>query len=57
MITNLLFASALLQGNALLDDLQHRAVSFFWEQSSPANGFTKDRATSYVPIILGLSFR
>ncbi|RYG25164.1 hypothetical protein EON82_08175 [bacterium] len=29
---------------SLLDDLQHRAIDFFWEQSSPANGFTKDRA-------------
>lgn len=28
----------------VLDDLQHRAVKFFWEQSNPKNGFTKDRA-------------
>jgi len=28
----------------LLDDLQHRAVRFFWEHSNPHNGFTKDRA-------------
>lgn len=31
---------------ALLDDLQHRAVQFFWDQSNPENGFTKDRATN-----------
>jgi hypothetical protein len=30
----------------LLDDLEHRAVSFFWEQSNPLNGFCKDRATN-----------
>lgn len=28
----------------LLDELQHKAVNFFWEQSNPATGFTKDRA-------------
>lgn len=33
-------------GDALLDDLQHRAVNFFWEQSNPDNGFTKDRAAN-----------
>ena len=30
----------------LIDDLQHRAVTFFWEQSDPKNGFTKDRAAN-----------
>lgn len=30
--------------NAGLTDLEHRAVRFFWEQSNPANGFSKDRA-------------
>jgi hypothetical protein len=29
-----------------LEDLEHRAVSFFWEQSDPGNGFTKDRAVN-----------
>jgi hypothetical protein len=32
--------------NPLLDDLEHRAVRFFWEQSNPANGFSKDRASN-----------
>lgn len=46
---------ALVQGGAhsagqgpaeILTDLEHRAVNFFWEQSNPANGFSKDRATN-----------
>ena len=40
----LTLAQAPLRGDALLDDLQHRAVRFFWEQSDPKTGFTKDRA-------------
>lgn len=32
--------------DALLTDLEQRAVRFFWEQSNPLNGFTKDRATN-----------
>lgn len=32
--------------DALLTDVQQRAVRFFWEQTNPANGFTKDRATN-----------
>ncbi|WP_158409309.1 glucoamylase family protein [Fimbriimonas ginsengisoli] len=30
----------------LLEDLERRAVRFFWEQSNPVNGFSKDRATN-----------
>lgn len=30
----------------LLTDLEHRAVTFFWEQSNPATGFSRDRATN-----------
>jgi len=32
---------------ALLDDLQHRAVRFFWNESNPKTGFTKDRASNF----------
>jgi hypothetical protein len=50
MITAAAFALALLQtpskSDPLLDDLEHRAVNFFWEQSSPQTGFSKDRATN-----------
>ncbi len=31
----------------LLNELQHRAVNFFWEQSNSKTGFTKDRASNY----------
>jgi hypothetical protein len=34
-------------GSPLLDDLQHRAVRFFWEQSEPTTGFSKDRAANF----------
>src|SRR5579862_7938194 len=30
-----------------LDDIEHRAFTFFWEQSHPQTGFTKDRATDF----------
>lgn len=43
----LVAAPAPLRGEALLNDLQHRAVRFFWEQSHPETGFTKDRASNY----------
>jgi len=33
-------------GPSLMEDVQHRAVSFFWNESNPANGFTKDRASN-----------
>lgn len=47
MISALLtLGQAPILGNPLLDELQHRAVNFFWEQSNPANGFTKDRASN-----------
>jgi hypothetical protein len=32
---------------AIMEDLAHRAVKFFWEQSEPSTGFTKDRASNY----------
>jgi len=35
-----------LQGQALLDDMSRRAVQFFWDQSHPTTGFTKDRANN-----------
>ena len=36
-----------LRGNALLDELQHRAVNFFWNESHPKTGFAKDRAANF----------
>jgi len=39
--------AAPLQGQALLDDLSHKAVKFFWEQSNPVTGLTKDRAANF----------
>jgi hypothetical protein len=48
MITTAILAVALAQtpktGVDLLNDLQHRAVNFFWDWSNETNGFTKDRA-------------
>lgn len=32
---------------AILDDYQRRAVRFFWEQSHPDTGFSKDRAANF----------
>lgn len=32
-----------LKGQALLDDLSKRSVRFFWEQSDPGTGLTRDR--------------
>lgn len=32
---------------AILDDLQKRAVDFFWRESHPETGLTKDRAANY----------
>jgi hypothetical protein len=37
-----------LRGEALLDELSKRAVRFFWEQSHPTTGLTKDRAANLV---------
>lgn len=34
-------------GDALLDDLQKRAIHFFWNESHPSTGFTKDRANNF----------
>jgi hypothetical protein len=39
--------SSQLSGQALLDDLSKRAVKFFWEQSNPVTGLTKDRASNF----------
>lgn len=48
MLTALTFIALATQlnDNALLDDLQHRAVNFFWNESNPENGFSKDRAAN-----------
>lgn len=35
-----------LKGDALLNELQQRAVRFFWNESHPVTGFTKDRAAN-----------
>jgi len=43
----LLFSSAPLKGEPLLDELQKRAVAFFWNESHPKTGFTKDRAANF----------
>jgi hypothetical protein len=40
-------SSQALTGDALLDELQHRAVQFFWNESHPKTGFTKDRAANF----------
>lgn len=34
------------QGEALLTDLEKRAVQFFWNESHPQTGFSKDRAAN-----------
>jgi len=36
-----------LTGDALLMELERRAVRFFWEQSHPDTGLTKDRAANF----------
>ncbi len=50
MITAAIFALSTappnIKNDPMLDDLEHRAVRFFWEQSNPKNGFSKDRATN-----------
>lgn len=38
--------SPAIKSDPLLTDLERRAVRFFWEQSNPNNGFSKDRATN-----------
>lgn len=35
------------QGQALFDELSKKAVKFFWEQSNPKTGLTKDRAANF----------
>ncbi len=42
-----LSATQVLTGPALLDELQKRAVMFFWNESHPVTGFTKDRAANF----------
>lgn len=44
ILLSLAFAPQLLKGEALLDDLSKRAVTYFWEQSNPSTGLTRDRA-------------
>lgn len=34
-------------GDQLLDTLQHKAFAFFWNESHPATGLTKDRARNF----------
>ncbi len=46
MFTAILGLSLQLSAAQLIDDVQHRAVSFFWNESYAANGFTKDRASN-----------
>lgn len=46
MIIPLLCLASSLSTPPLIDELQHRAVSFFWNESNPATGFTKDRASN-----------
>ncbi len=38
-----------LKGQALLDDLSKKAVKYFWDQSNPVTGLTKDRAANFKP--------
>ena len=52
MLTELVLGSLImqtgpLQGQALLDDMSKRAVQFYWDQSHPTTGFTKDRAANF----------
>ena len=51
MISTLLCLAAMAHqaSDNYLDDLEHRAIRFFWEQSSPTTGFTKDRAANFKP--------
>src|SRR5690242_17634921 len=35
-------------GQALLDELSKKAVRFFWEQSDPTTGLTRDRASNRI---------
>lgn len=42
------FAQVSVQDQALLDELSYKAFRFFWEQSNPTTGFTKDRAANLV---------
>jgi len=44
MFTALLCLSLPFSGPSLLDDIEHRAINFFWNESYAANGFTKDRS-------------
>ncbi len=46
MISALLCLSIPFSGPSLIDEVRHRAVSFFWNESNEATGFTKDRASN-----------
>lgn len=52
MVLSLFAAAVVLQKGdemALLDQLERKAVSFFWEESNPKTGLTKDRAGNFKP--------
>jgi hypothetical protein len=40
-------ASPAFEGEALLNELQQRAFLYFWNESHPSTGFTKDRASNF----------
>lgn len=42
-----LLLCAVAQNDRYVDDIEHRAFNFFWEQSEPDTGFTKDRASNF----------
>ena len=46
MFTALICLGLNFSGQNLIDDVQKRAVSFFWNESNPKTGFTKDRASN-----------
>lgn len=48
LVAALALAPVQLQNWALLDDLSRRSFDFFWQQSHPLTGFTKDRAANFV---------
>jgi hypothetical protein len=47
LAVSLLFWSQ--RSSGYLDDIEHRAFKFFWEQSNTRTGFTKDRASDFGP--------
>jgi len=47
LLAPIVMTQAPLQGEPLLNELQHRAFKFFWNESHPVTGFTKDRAANF----------